>query len=303
MGTVHIDFRTISWGGPNEDDNTDVWQIEDGTVDPGEITLQDFGSVGTPVQGFPAFPQLPFGGKTYDFVFWNATNGIDALSGYPSTGQLLSVPNVFGVVHATAWYALPPGRNGGGGPGLRARTFDIDVNNFRKETPIQSVAPKAAWPGPNNHTASTKGADVTVTPKGNLDFPAPVPQQPPGEPSKYFQRWQKVIGATAIAPSPQTTIQCGKGDTALALAFYGHRKPAGIDVGRPSVESIYDYWAEFWAKLGAEGEGPFGPWGPGDPWGPKIAHEIERLPEGQRAMAKLMLQGLAGIANASMKRR
>ena len=52
MAIVHIDFRTISWGGPNEDDSNNVWQVEDGSNDPGEITLEDFGTVGTPINEF-----------------------------------------------------------------------------------------------------------------------------------------------------------------------------------------------------------------------------------------------------------
>jgi len=54
MAAVYIDYRTISWGAPNEDDQTDVWQIEDGSKDPGEILLANFGTVGTPINNFPA---------------------------------------------------------------------------------------------------------------------------------------------------------------------------------------------------------------------------------------------------------
>ena len=80
-------------------------------------------------------------------AFWNATNGVSALDGYPSTGPNLNIPNMSGVLHATAWYTLPGG-DGHGPPVLRARTFDIDLNNFRKETPIASATPAGAWPGP-----------------------------------------------------------------------------------------------------------------------------------------------------------
>ena len=86
MAIVHIDFRTISWGGPNEDDSNDVWQIEDGSNDPGEIVLQDFGTVGTPINGFPAPPTIGPVANPYKFVFWNATSGVSALDNYPSTG-------------------------------------------------------------------------------------------------------------------------------------------------------------------------------------------------------------------------
>src|SRR5215213_8350280 len=127
MAIVHIDFRTISWGGLNEDDSNNVWQVEDGSNDPGEIVLQDFGTVGTPINGFPAPPTIGPVANPYKFVFWNATSGVSALDGYPSTGPKLNIPNMSGVVHATAWYTLP----GGDGPGslvLRARTFDVDLN-------------------------------------------------------------------------------------------------------------------------------------------------------------------------------
>ena len=86
MAIVHIDFRTISWGGPNEDDSNNVWQVEDGSNDPGEIVLQDFGTVGTPINGFPAPPTIGPVANPYKFVFWNATSGVSALDNYPSTG-------------------------------------------------------------------------------------------------------------------------------------------------------------------------------------------------------------------------
>ena len=67
MAIVHIDFRTISWGGPNEDDSNDVWQVEDGSNDPGEIVLEDFGTVGTPINGFPAPPTIGPAANPYKF--------------------------------------------------------------------------------------------------------------------------------------------------------------------------------------------------------------------------------------------
>ena len=124
MGIVHIDCRSISWGAANEDDSNNVWQVEDGNNDPGEIVLKDYGSVGTPIGGFPADPTIQ---NVYSFVFWNVSNGLNAVDGYPSTAGNLVVPNLSGVFHATAWYAVPGGP-GPGTPVLRARTFDIDVN-------------------------------------------------------------------------------------------------------------------------------------------------------------------------------
>src|ERR1700730_14099775 len=144
MAIVFIDFRTISWGAPNEDDSNNVWQVEDGSNDPGEIVLKDYGPVGTPIGGFPADPTFQLSGNTYQFVFWNASNGLNAVDGYPSTAEKLVLPNLSGVFQATAWYAMPGG-DGHGPPGLRARTFDVDVNNFRKETPIHSATPAGAW--------------------------------------------------------------------------------------------------------------------------------------------------------------
>ena len=179
MGIVFIDCRTISWGAANEDDSNNVWQVEDGSNDPGEIVLKNYGSVGTPVGGFPADATIHFGGSTYSFVFWNASNGLNAVDGYPSTAENLVLPNLSGVFHATAWYAVPGGP-GHGTPALRARTFDIDVNNFRKETPIHSATPGGAWPGPNNHSVSTQSADATATAKNSLTYPEPVSSQPPG---------------------------------------------------------------------------------------------------------------------------
>ena len=64
MGIVFIDCRTISWGAANEDDSNNVWQVEDGSNDPGEIVLKNYGSVGTPVGGFPADATIHFGGST-----------------------------------------------------------------------------------------------------------------------------------------------------------------------------------------------------------------------------------------------
>ena len=143
MGTVLIDFRSISWGGPNEDDNNNIWELEDSSSDPGSVELENFGSVGDPVVGFPA----PAVSHDLNFVFWNATNGTDALPGFPSADpqRKLNVPvqPAGTIVHATAWYAPPSGPPGPPGrPGLRARSFDIDLNGIRKETPILSATPQ-----------------------------------------------------------------------------------------------------------------------------------------------------------------
>ena len=295
MATVFIDYRTISWGAPNEDDQTDVWQLEDGSQDPGEILLANFGNVGTPVTNFPAPPNL----MQYSFAFWNATDGVNALQNYPSTSPFLNVPSMPpGVVHATAWYALPPGPGGPpGGPGLRGRTFDVDLNNFRKETPIQSVNPAAAWAGPNNHTASTANGDVTVSAKGKLIYPAPVQNQPPGQPDKFFKHWQKIVGNVDIAAANASTK---KGESALAVAFFGHGSPPSV-VGHPATGTIYDYWAEYWARLGAEGEGPFGPRGPGEPWGPFVARVLASLPPVERGIVQGVLQSVATLAGRTQQ--
>jgi hypothetical protein len=295
MATIYIDYRTISWGAPNEDDSNNVWQVEDGNNDPGEILLANFGNVASPVNNWYAQDPFFLSGNPYQFAFWNATDGTYALPGFPSPNPL-NIPDLpSGVVHATAWYALPGG--GPGTPGLRARTFDVDLNNFRKETPIQSVAPPAAWPGPNSHSASTQTASATVTPKGTLNFPAPAAQQPPGELPKYFQHWQTIVGTAPIAAAPAQTIQCGQNQSALAVAFFGRKKPTKPPIGKPATGSIYDYWAEFWGERGAESEGPFGPLGPGTPWGPDVARAIEKLSPVEQGMVLGVLNGVFKSGN------
>src|SRR5262249_31798657 len=93
MANVYIDYRTISWSAPNEDDSSNVWQIEDGASDPGELEIANFGHVGTPVANFPAPPVYPYGSQNYQFAFWNVTDGTNALAGYPSTTNILNVPD------------------------------------------------------------------------------------------------------------------------------------------------------------------------------------------------------------------
>lgn len=275
MGIVHIDYRTVSWGGPNEDDNTDVWQVENGANDPGEIVLEDFGNVGTPISNFPAPDTFSLNGKDYQRVFWNVSDGIDAVPGYPSTGKFLNLGPLPGAYTATAWYVLPGG-GPGGTPQLRARTFDIDLNNFRKETPIQSATPAGAWPGPNNHSVSTQSADATATAKGTLQFPAPFPNQPPGEPKKFFKQWLPVFGSLKVDPPPGPHVGCKAKESGLVLGFFGHGNL--VHIGRPNVsEFAYDFWAEFWGKRGAEGTGPWGPHGPAGPWGPLTQRWFESL--------------------------
>jgi len=293
MAIVYIDFRTISWGPANEDDSNNVWQVEDGNNDPGEIVLKDYGPVGTPIGGFPADPTFQLGGSTYKFVFWNASNGLNAVDGYPSTAEKLVLPNLSGVFHATAWYAIPGGP-GHGPPGLRARTFDIDVNNFRKETPIQSATPAGAWPGPNNHSVSTQSADASATAKNSLTYPEPVSSQPPGALPKYFKKWLGVIGVVAD-PAPGQVVKCKSGTSGLALAFFGHGKP--LVIGKPAAGGlIYDFWAEFWGKRGAEGTGPWGPHGPHDPVGPLTQRWLQNLSphEQQTALGMIAAKRDAG---------
>ena len=289
MAAVYIDYRTISWGAPNEDDQTDVWQIEDGSKDPGEILLANFGTVGTPINNFPAPATI----GSYSFAFWNATDGVSALQNYPSTSQFLNIPDMpAGVLHATAWYAMPGGPTGTGGPGLRGRTFDVDLNNFRKETPIESANPAAAWAGPNNHGASSANGDATVSAKGKLIYPTPAPAQPPGQPDKFFKSWQKIVGNVDISASHASVK---KGESALAVAFVGRGNPPSV-VGRPATGTIYDYWAEFWARLGAEGEGPFGPRGPGEPWGPFVARALAGLSPVERGIVQGVLNSVKALA-------
>jgi len=296
MATVYIDYRTISWGAPNEDDNSNVWQVEDGNADPGEITIANFGHVGTPISGFPAPPTYMLNGKNYTFAFWNVTDGSNALASFPSTANNLSVPDMPpGVLMATAWYALPGGVNGGG-PALVTRTFDIDINNFRKETPVQSALPGGAWLGPNYHETSTKAGDAVVTPKSSLLYPAPSPNQTGALP-KYFQSWQKIVGTPNIS-SNNFTIEEDKEQSALAVAFYGHRHQS--IVGHPATGSIYSFWEEFWGKRGAEGEGEWGPRGPSQPWGPLVERAIASFSPVEQGIARGVL---ASIAQRVMQER
>jgi hypothetical protein len=282
MGLVHIDYRTISWGGPNEDDNSNVWEVENGANDPGEITLEDFGMVGTPIQNFPAQPTF----QNYTFAFWNVGSGVATVSGYPSTATLLNVPDMPGAFSATAWY-VGPGGGPGGVPVLRCRTFDTDLNDFRKETPIHSAIPKGAWPGPNSHSVMTEGADATATAKTSLTYPAPFQNQPPGEPPKNFKNWLAITPSVKADPAPGLNASCKAMTSGLALAFFGHGQPA--KVGKPSLPLAYDYWAEFWGKRGVEGEGPWGPHGPAGPWGPLTQRWFESLKPEQQALAVGML--------------
>jgi len=304
MGTVLIDFRSISWGGPNEDDNNNVWALEDSSSDPGSVELENFGSVGDPVINFPAPASYPLGPSNLAFVFWNATNGTDALPGYPSADpqRKLNVPlqPPGTIVHATAWFA-PPSGNGKGTPGLRARSFDIDLNGFRKETPILSATPSGAWPGPNNHTVSTEAAAAGATPKTHLLYPAPVSSQPPGEPPKEFKYWQPVVGPLSVNAMTKVA-SCPQGNGALALAFFGHSVGQRA-VGKSFFEAAFDFWAEFWGKRGAEGEGPFGPGGPGDPWGPFVARLIAALPPEQlRARLQREIASLQAVVDKMGKK-
>lgn len=305
MGTVLIDFRSISWGSANEDDSNNVWELEGPATDPGSVELENFGSVGDPVVNFPAPATHDLGGQNLNFVFWNATNGTDALPGYPSSDpqRKLNVPNQppGTVVHATAWYAPPTGPGNGGKPNLRCRSFDIDLNGFRKETPILSATPKAAWAGPNNHSVFTDKAAVTATPKSHLDFPAPMSAQPPGEPPKEFKYWQKVVGAVSIDTSTNVA-SCPKDSSALALAFFGHSIGHRV-VGKDFYAATFDWWAEFWGKKGAEGVGPFGPGGPGDPWGGFVARMFAALPPDQiRARLQREIASLKAMADKLAKK-
>ena len=299
MSTVLIDFRSISWGGPNEDDNTNVWQLEDSNSDPSSEVLENLGSVGDPVVNFPA-PATQGPNNELLFAFWNATNGSTALPGFPSADpqRKLNIPKQPDgtIVQATAWYAPPPGDGPGGKPGLRARTFDIDLNGFRKETPIQSANPAAAWAGPNNHSVVTDIAAVTATAKDMLLYPAALSSQPPGEPRKEFKHWQAIVGALTIGPAK--VAGCAKTKSALALAFYGHADKQRL-IDKSITGMLFDFWAEFWGKRGAEGEGPFGPNGPGDPWGPFVARLMATLPQDQ---LKARLEGEIANLQALVKR-
>ena len=128
-------------------------------------------------------------------------------------------------------------------------------------------------------TVFTDAADVTATPKTQLNFPAPMSTQPPGEPPKEFKYWQPIVGPVAVNAVTKVA-SCPKSKSALALAFFGHSLGQRL-VGRGFNEAAFNFWAEFWGRRGAEGEGPFGPRGPGEPWGPFVARVIAALPPDQ----------------------
>jgi hypothetical protein len=300
MGTVMLEYRSISWGGPNEDDNIDVWALEDGSSDP-DSKILSIGNVGDPVVNFLASATFP-GTNDMKFVFWNATDGTDALPGFPSADpqRKLNVPAqpAGTIVRATAWYA-PPGGPPGGKPHLRARTFDIDLNGFRKETPILSATPAGAWPGPNSHAVSTETAAATATPKAELLYPAPLSAQPPGEPPKQFKHWQQVVGSLTV--DAMNVASCPQGQSALALAFFGHSDGERV-LNRLDREIRYrwaDEWGERLSKLGAEIGG-----GPGAPWDSLIGRLIAALsPEQLKSRLEGEIASLQGIVDGLAQRR
>jgi hypothetical protein len=299
MATVFIDYRYISWGPSNEDDSTNVWALETDASST-DVQLFDFGHVGTPVQNYQALATFPGPGATVHFVYWNATDGQNALPGFPTSdpSRMLNVPDLPSstIVHASAWYANPGG-DGPGTPHLRARTFDVDLNGFRKETPIGSAKPPQAWGGPNQHNVSTEKDTATATAKTQLQYPAPLSSQPAGEPPKKFKRWQPIVGPLTVTQVHD--IGCAAHSSGLGVAFYGHSPRDTVVVGpAQSWQAAYDYWAEFWGKRGAEGEGPFGPGGPGEPWGPYVGRLLTLLsPEATRARLKADLERLQKIVD------
>jgi hypothetical protein len=264
MATIFIDYQTISWGAPGEDDDTDVWELEDSSSDPGQVQLANFGRVGDPVVGFRA--QDPLGG--YQFAFWNATDGTNALDGFPSQDPTLNIPSqpAGAILHATAWY-VDPGGGRIGPPAMVLRTFDVDLNGFRKETPIASAAPAAAWSGPNSHAVVTATAAASATATPFLLLPAPLPTQPPGEPVKAWKRCQVLAGALTAVDTSVIGPEEARG---LAVVFYGH-DPVEQFIGPSLSATEFDYWAEFWGRRGAEGVGHWGPGGPSGPWNERIA--------------------------------
>lgn len=125
--------------------------------------------------------------------------------------------------------------------------------------------------------------------------------QPPGEPPKDFKYWQPVVGPVTINAMTKVA-SCAKGDSALVLAFFGHSVGQRV-VGKNFYEAAFDYWAEFWGRKGAEGEGPFGPGGPGDPWGGFVARMFAALPPDQlRARLQREIASLKAMADKLAKK-
>lgn len=218
MSTIEVGFFVISWGSSKEDDSTNVWDLETGPSATDHSVAPGF-SAGDSIQGLDA-TQLPGASNAHlKFVYWNATDGTNVLPGYPRTDPVLNIKALGSNVSAIAWYADPVGPPGTSTPQLRARTFDVDRNLFRKETPIKSAAPAGVWPGPNQHSVSTESGPVKVTAKAALDFPAPSKIPPPGTLAKAFVRWQKILGG--VTASGQE-LGCGAHHSALSVAFYGN---------------------------------------------------------------------------------
>jgi len=259
MTDIKIQFRTISSGPANEDDNTDVWKVEDETVDTSEIILKEDGTVGLPIIKHPADGTYSKNGKSYQFAFWTAEVGDAGLPKFPSTDPLLSiaksdVKDLTKDGKATAWY-FQTGGNGPPGHAVRVRTFDTDLNNFRKETSISKAAPANAWGGPNNHSVSTQAGAVTVTLEGQLKFPAPAAAQPPNTPAKLFKDWL-LLGNAALHTQP--SVPCTKDESALGISFYGaDPDPAKVSVPGKNLVAT-DVWVLLWISI-------FGPEVPGGP--------------------------------------
>ncbi len=77
---------------------------------------------------------------------------------------------------------------------------------------------------------------------------------------------------------------CSAKHSGFALAFFGRGKP--LVIGKPAVGGmIYDFWAEFWGRRGAEGTGPWGPHGRSDPVGPLTQRWFASLSPDQQQTA------------------
>src|SRR3954469_14174639 len=115
MTQFHIQYRTISFGSKNEDDNSNVWEALNEGNDPSEIILQDNINAGTEITNLSAPEIFKFKKQDFQFVFWSASVGDRGLQNYPKFADNLTVleadvEGMSGEGHATAWYVPSGGR-------------------------------------------------------------------------------------------------------------------------------------------------------------------------------------------------
>jgi hypothetical protein len=153
----------------------------------------------------------------YDFLFWDANKVLVATSVVTFT-----TPSDDSIFVATAWYTAEGGGNGS--PAVTTYAFSRDRDEVIADTPIDSVAPSAAWPGPPSTVVSTTTtADpVTITAKSLIDG------------SGEFASWL-AFGGNASGETLTVKAQT----SALGIAVFGVPQPdpcAQLRLERDSIE-------------------------------------------------------------------